>query len=73
MTSNLEVLDECTNILRKTIPISDGTEEAIILHKILDELRYDIQYIQIKLSSVGTSIDRLQTEVNLHLSTLCRA
>ncbi|KAM0796937.1 hypothetical protein BDR22DRAFT_824663 [Usnea florida] len=63
MTSNLEVLDECTRILRKTIPISDGTEEAMILQKILDELRCDIQYIRNKLSSVGRSIDRLQIEV----------
>ena len=70
MTSNLEVLDECTNIIRKTMPISDGTVEAMILQKILDELRCDIQYIQVKLSSVGRSIDRLQIEVNLHISTL---
>ena len=73
MTSNLEVLDEYTNILRKIIPIRNGTEEARILHKIWDELRCDIQYIQIELNSVGRSIDRLQTEVILQLLKLCRA
>ena len=71
MTTNLEVLDICVNILKETIPISDGTEEANLLRKIMDELRCDIQYIQIKLKDVGRSIDNLQTEVVLVIFRYC--
>ena len=39
----------------------------MILQKILDDLRCDIQYIREKLSAVGRSIDMLQIEVYLHL------
>ena len=65
MISNLEVIDICTKILQKIMPISDDAEGARVLHETMDELRRDINYIKTELNVVGESIDKLQTEVIL--------
>lgn len=71
MTSNLKVIEDCTKILKKIIPVSNDTEEARVLHKIMNELIRDIEYIQIKLKAVRGSIDKLQTEVILVIFWHC--
>ena len=68
MTSNLKVLDLCTEILQRFIPISDDTEEARLLHKIMDELTSDIRYIHSTLKVVRGNIGKLQNEVVLVVS-----
>ena len=71
MTSNLKLIDVCSKILQTFIPASGYTEEARVLHEIMDELKRDIEYVQTKLKAVGESIDKLQNEVLLVIFRHC--
>ena len=63
MISDLEVIDICTKILQKVMPSSDDGGGARVPYESMDELRRDINYIQIELKVVGEKIDKLQIEV----------
>ncbi len=64
MASNLRLIDDCSNVLKRIVHIVDDSEEAERLHRTTNELRGDIDYIREQLMVFGKRIENLQIEVN---------
>lgn len=66
MGRNLGLLGDFVTSLKKIVPIFDNPDldEVKVMHKAIDELRDDIEYIKKELEVVEQSINKLRSEVD---------
>lgn len=64
MADNSKLLNEICGKVKDIIPITDDSEEARLLQKLVNQVKGDIEYIEKKLEMIGESIAELQKEVS---------